>query len=328
MIQTIRKGDLFKRPECIIDAQKSKSQKLIVEILIFIAVYMVVQMIASILATIPIMIALFSSNEFVLASAQGDVAAAMQVAMNLVASGENNIFVVTNLYITVVSIAVSIIFCRCVEKRSFKSMGIFKKGFGAEYLVGLLIGFVMFALAVAICVMTGTLEIKGWSSDLSFGWLVVFFIGFLIQGMSEELLCRSYFMVSLARRQNLLVAIILNSLVFALLHLGNSGLSLLALVNLMLFGIFASVYFIKRGSVWGIGAIHSMWNFAQGNVFGIKVSGMGLSESLLTSNSTATGTLVNGGAFGLEGGIAVTIVLIVAIVLISLTKGKYTAEED
>jgi len=115
------------------------------------------------------------------------------------------------------------------------------------------------------------------------------------------------------------VAVILNALFFAALHLGNSGISALAFVNLTLFGVFASVYFIKRGNIWGIGAIHSIWNFVQGNFYGIKVSGMESSCSVFASAMTEGRDLIHGGAFGLEGGLAVTLVL-VAGTLFLLTK--------
>ena len=61
-------------------------------------------------------------------------------------------------------------------------------------------------------------------------------------------------------------------------------------------------------------AMHSMWNFAQGNIFGLPVSGQGgLPSPLSAEVSEGTWkTLFNGGSFGLEGGLAVTAVLAVA----------------
>ena len=67
------------------------------------------------------------------------------------------------------------------------------------------------------------------------------------------------------------------------MHLANSGITVLAFLNLTLFGVFASVYFIKRGNIWGIGALHSIWNFVQGNFYGIRVSGIETSCTVLES---------------------------------------------
>ena len=80
-----------------------------------------------------------------------------------------------------------------------------------------------------------------------------------------------------------------------------------------------------------VGAIHSMWNFAQGNLFGIPVSGLvGSPSPLVTEMGEGKWqTLVNGGSFGLEGGLAVTAVLAVACVTVwfaSTKKSEIAAE--
>lgn len=62
-----------------------------------------------------------------------------------------------------------------------------------------------------------------------------------------------------------------------------------------------------------VGAIHSVWNLVQGNVYGIKVSGMETSCTMFSSAMTDGKELINGGAFGLEGGLAVTVVLLAGI---------------
>ena len=116
------------------------------------------------------------------------------------------------------------------------------------------------------------------------------------------------------------VAIFLNSAAFAALHLFNPGIAPLAIINLTLFGVFASVCFIKTENIWMVGAIHSVWNLAQGNIYGIKVSGMETSCSLFASTAAEGRGLFHGGAFGLEGGLAVTIVLTVATLILLFWK--------
>lgn len=63
-----------------------------------------------------------------------------------------------------------------------------------------------------------------------------------------------------------------------------------------------------------------MWNFAQGNIFGVSVSGMDIMASVFSFVPTNEGELINGGTFGLEGGLAVTIVLILATIAVLLVK--------
>ena len=73
---------------------------------------------------------------------------------------------------------------------------------------------------------------------------------------------------------------------------------------------------IRTSNIWGVCAIHSIWNFVQGNVFGCFVSGMNIENSLFVSDANLTRSLTNGGEFGPEGGVAVTLVLVVAIMLV------------
>jgi len=141
-------------------------------------------------------------------------------------------------------------------------------------------------------------------------------------------MCRGYMMVSVSRRYSLVLAVLTNSVAFGLLHIFNPGFGPLPLLNIVLFGILESVYVLKRGDLWGACAIHSIWNFMQGNVFGISVSGMGISASPLVAAADPSTAWLNGGAFGLEGGVAVTAVLAVAILLmLFLLPNKNVAKE-
>lgn len=121
-------------------------------------------------------------------------------------------------------------------------------------------------------------------------------------------------MISLSNRTSLIIAIIINSVMFSLLHLLNPGITLLAIINIILFGVFASIYVLRTNNIWGACAIHSIWNFLQGNFYGFEVSGINTNNSILSFTALENGSLINGGIFGMEGGLAVTLVLIIFIV--------------
>ncbi len=222
------------------------------------------------------------------------------------------------LYATAVTVAAVLLWCLLGERRTLSSLGFAPRGSLSEYGLGLLFGLLLFGAAVMVCVAAGTLTLTPAEGSLPFGLLLGFFLGFVIQGMSEEMLCRSYLMVSLSRGLPLWACAVINALLFSLLHVGNPGVSPIALVNIFLFGLFASCLTLRRGSIWMVGALHSMWNFAQGNLFGIPVSGLtGLPSPLRAEIAEGKWqALLNGGAFGLEGGLAVTGVLAVACVIL------------
>ena len=241
-------------------------------------------------------------------------------------------YLTISLFATTATVAVVLLYCLLAERRSLPSLGFTQKGAAVEYAAGILGGIVLFGLPVLLCVVTGTLTITLAEPTPSLLPLLLCFVGFLIQGASEELLCRSYLMVSLSRGLPLWACATINALLFSLLHLGNPGVSVIPLVNIFLFGIFASLLTLRRGSVWMACAIHSLWNFSQGNIFGIPVSGLAGLPSPLRAEMATGGwqTLVNGGVFGLEGGVAVTVVLVVVCGLVILipTKKSEIASPD
>ena len=215
----------------------------------------------------------------------------------------------------------AVFYCRKFEHRRAFAIGFYRKNAVWEYLAGLFIGVVMFACVYGIGLLSGEITFTGVSADIDFAGIVMIFFGFVIQGAEEEILMRSFVMVSASRcRGGVPAAIGVNSLIFAALHLMNNGITPLAFANLFLFGVFASVYFLRRGSIWGVAAIHTAWNFVQGNVFGCPVSGMGSAVSVFGCEK-AQG-IFTGGAFGPEGGLAVTFVLIAGILALLPMKNR------
>lgn len=311
---------LSEKPQVVVEAAKAKKGlHWSLEILVFIAVF-IVSTIAMVLVMVPVeIVMLFTNADYQNALVTNDLNAISEASMK-VASSEG--LTILMLVINAVMILVTWLFCKLFQKRKMATLGFCKKGAVKEYLIGLVVGFVCFSAAVLLGVLSGALKVEGISPSFSIGVFVLYTIGFVIQGMAEEVMCRGYFMVSIARRYSLVAAVLINSIGFAALHLGNSGISVLAFINLSLFGIFASLYFIRRGNIWGIGAVHSIWNLVQGNFYGIKVSGMEVTNSFLTMTSVEGKEFLNGGEFGLEGSIFVTLVLAVGIVILYLGKNK------
>lgn len=206
-------------------------------------------------------------------------------------------------------------------KRLF-SLGIIKKGAVSDYLCGLLIGALMFSLSFLLIIASGETSLPTFNADVNWGIILLFFVGFLIQGFSEEVLVRGYLFVSVASNKNVPFAVFISSIFFSLLHYANAGINVLGLINLFLFGVFASLYFLRRGSIWGIAAIHSTWNFMQGNFFGCSVSGNAGLDSIFNTVKEGSSVLFNGGDFGPEGGLGVTIILVVAIAILLPLKNK------
>lgn len=311
----------LEKPQSVIDAVKAqKGMHIALEILVFVAVFLVATF-AEVIAAIPAtFIMLFTNSDYINAIMSNDMEAIVEVSNTL---NNSDMATVLMLFATIAMIGIVLLFCKILQKRRMNTLGFRKKGMVKEYLCGLVAGFVLFSAAVLICVLTGSLKLEGLSSTFTVGMFLLFALGFMFQGMAEEVLCRGYLLVSIGRRYSMMVAIWVNALFFAALHLGNSGIGVLPLINLALFGVFASVYYIKRDNIWGVGALHSIWNLVQGNFYGIRVSGIETSCTVFSSEIIEGKEIINGGAFGLEGGLAVTIVLLVGtVVLLFMKSGK------
>ncbi len=224
--------------------------------------------------------------------------------------------------ISSVALAIAAVFyCKRFEKRPLSSMGIRKKDFFKEYGLGALIGALMIGFTFFIIYLTGAVSIKINPTGAN-ALIALFFIGFVIQGASEEIIFRGYFMMTVARDNRIGTSIAISSVLFSLLHSGGNQIDTITLANILMFGIFIGVYVFKRGDVFGAMAIHTFWNFVQGCVLGSNVSGMGNIPSIFVIEAKEGMEAASGGAFGLEASYATTAVLLIALSLVFLLKTK------
>lgn len=209
---------------------------------------------------------------------------------------------------------------RFFEKRSFSSLGFEKSNALAQYLRGFLIGIVMFGGAVGLLAAFGFVEIEQGNPSMqgiaALGGVAIVLLGWIVQGAGEEILTRGWMMPVLSVRYKPWVGIVVSSLFFAILHGLNPNLSVIAMLNLALFGFFAAFYALREGSLWGICALHSVWNWIQGNIFGFEVSGSSFGGGSLLNLMESGPDWFTGGPFGPEGGLAVTILLLIGMAFI------------
>ena len=197
------------------------------------------------------------------------------------------------------------------EKRAFSSLGFFKEGWLKELGRGFLIGAVQFSLVVVLLLVTGTGSLKFGQVNLQSLIFVLAIIPFwILQGGTEELVTRGWLFPAVSAKSNIFIGILISSVLFGALHLFNPGVTVLSIVNIILDGIFACFLMLKYDNMWVLAGMHGAWNFVQGNIYGIQVSGQGASTSILNYSSQSSVDLLSGGAFGAEGSIFSSIVLI------------------
>jgi membrane protease YdiL (CAAX protease family) len=153
---------------------------------------------------------------------------------------------------------------------------------------------------------------------VNFPWqaLAIMAISIAFAASQEEVLLRGYVLNNVLQSTNRWVALGIVSLVFALVHGSNPNVGWLALVNIVLAGLFLGVYYIHRGNLWFPIGLHIAWNYLQGPILGSPVSGLTL-PSVLQLEFQGN-ELITGGAFGFEASLVTTVVMIGATVCVHL----------
>ncbi|PGA04324.1 CPBP family intramembrane glutamic endopeptidase [Bacillus toyonensis] len=217
-----------------------------------------------------------------------------------------------------------------VEKRSFSSIGFWNEQWMRKYLRGALIGFIFISIPVISLILTGNIKLQMQEITMTviFG-IVGSLVAFLIQGATEEIVVRGWLFPVLSVRSRIWIGIVVTSFLFGFLHLLNPGITILSISNIILVGVFAAFYVLKDSSLWGICAWHSIWNWAQYNVYGFAVSGMTIYSTPLFKPVKKGNEVLHGGSFGIEGSIITTIMLSIAsIVLWRQLWGRRAKQRD
>lgn len=191
--------------------------------------------------------------------------------------------------------------------RSNNSLGFVNKNIGLNYVQGLALGLGMISLVYVINYFGGAVTSTS-NSSFKLVTVIGLFIAFGIQGMTEEVLFRGLLMNEISSKKGIWLGMVVNSLVFSVVHGANPNTSLLALINIFICGMMFSLLFYLSDNMWLTGAFHSMWNFFMGTILGLEVSGQKISGSLLVTKSISGKELISGAEFGFEGGLVVTVV--------------------
>lgn len=217
---------------------------------------------------------------------------------------------------------------KVIEKRSLSSIGFNKNNWLKKYSLGFLIGLAMMSIIVLILFPFGYITIEknpiqpvGVSAIAS---VLVILFGWIIQGATEEIVTRGWLLNILSTKYNIGVGLLISSTLFGLMHLTNPNVNYIAVINIILVGLFYGLYVIKTNDLWAVCGMHSAWNFAQGNLFGFEVSGLDVSVGSLIDLNLVGSDFVTGGIFGPEAGIIATFILLASIrILLFIDKKRY-----
>lgn len=206
---------------------------------------------------------------------------------------------------------------RYLEKVPFEALGISFSGWWLWNLaMGSLAGVATLSLAVLIAFVFGGLSFELNTDPIAHiglglaGSLAVLAVG----AAFEEVLFRGYLLQTFMRSNLAWLAILVTSLFFGLVHSGNPNATIFSVSNTILAGVWFSVAYLRTKELWFVTGLHLMWNWTQGSVYGIEISGLTEITPVSILREVDSGpTWLTGETYGIEGGIACTIALLISI---------------
>jgi membrane protease YdiL (CAAX protease family) len=221
----------------------------------------------------------------------------------------------------IVAVLVGWLCGRYFDRVPYRSLGASAtQGWLSHLLLGLALGGATFVIALLIAMASGGLRIDrnaiSSNADITATLLSTLII-FAVGAASEETLFRGYLLQTFMRSDHLNLAVALTAFLFAAAHGGNPGVNGLAWANTLLAGIWFAVAYLKTRDLWLPFGIHLAWNWLQGPVFGISVSGItGFAADPLMRATDNGPAWLTGGEYGIEGGVACLVALAISTVVI------------
>lgn len=226
-------------------------------------------------------------------------------------------FLYYELFSFVIILFLFIFWVKVIEKNALSSLGFVKRNWLKYLGWGIMFSLVQMGVIALVYQLSGigSFELNELSLEP-----ILFILGlfpfWLLQGGTEEVATRGWLLTRIAARSNLPLAIAISSSLFGFLHLGNSGVTFLSVLNIVLDGVLAGLLLVYTDSIWLVVAQHGTWNYVQGNLLGFQVSGTGADASIFSFTIGSGPDWLTGGEFGAEGSIITTMVVLLSLVIV------------
>lgn len=214
---------------------------------------------------------------------------------------------------------VALIYWKLIEKKPLSKMGLTKR-FG-NYFIGAAIGIVLLFVSVCAIIVTGNIEFHGLFKNADIFMIILLLGGFIVQGATEEILCRGIVLHTLKEKTLTWLAIAVSTVLFIIPHWsslfdGGAIYGVIGVANLVLISIIFSLLTIRFKSIWVACGLHSFWNAILYCVLGLNLSGNDETVTAVFNMQSLGENIWNGGVYGIEASVITTVVLALAATMI------------
>jgi membrane protease YdiL (CAAX protease family) len=220
-------------------------------------------------------------------------------------------------------VVVTWLMTRFIDRRPFRTIGFTFNHIMRDFLIGTAVGSAWIAVSI------GTVWLLGWGYPLlpvgfSLPALIIASTSMLFNVVTQELILCGFVFQTIRDKSNVIIAILVQSILFCALHAAALKGEILPAVNVFAAGLLFCLAYIMTDNLWFPISIHYAWDVLLGPVLGLTESGknnLGGGWKMFFLNGPP---LFTGGKFGLEGGLIVTISLFLIIPgMILISRHKY-----
>ncbi len=191
---------------------------------------------------------------------------------------------------------------RLIERRNPAAIGLGLRRFVIDWLKGAGVGAAYLCASVGILALLGGYRLSGVAfagQSLAAGLLLHFLVG-----VFEETLFRGILFRFLEEGFGSWVALAMTALLFGFSHLSNPHATVWSAIAIALeAGVSLGAVYMATRSLWFAMGLHTAWNFLQGSIFGVAVSGTGAPTDSLFQPLIQGNQWLTGGAFGIEASV-------------------------
>lgn len=225
---------------------------------------------------------------------------------------------------------------RVLDRRTVADFGFsLDREWWVDFGFGLALGVALVTLIFFVELAAGWVRVEGFlATDAStrafLPWFAASLVTFLAVGLYEELVMRGYLLTNVAEslagyvghRAAVAVAVAVSSGLFGLVHASNPNATLASTATISLAGVFLALGYVLTDELAIPVGIHVTWNFAQGTLYGFRVSGVGFGASVVDTRTTGP-AVFTGGSFGPEAGLlGVAAVLVGCACVVAWVKAR------
>jgi membrane protease YdiL (CAAX protease family) len=214
-----------------------------------------------------------------------------------------------------------------LDHKSPVTMGLGAGNAIVDFLTGGVVGTFIFVFALAGAFLGGWAMLNPALDGLSMQVMAVGAVAMTLGAAGEEIMMRGYILQELMGKFSTATSVIASSVIFTTLHAGallHSSMALIGALNIFAASLLLSLAYLATRSLWLPIGVHMGWNFAQGPLLGINVSGndfaAGWHPVMLSGPE-----LMTGGKFGFEASLLGLAGPLLGIVMMALFRRRASA---